>query len=318
MYISNPLTFSRPAISVDIEDWPQSSFNHDLPITERAAVNTRRLLGVLRDTGVRTTMFVLGKFAETFPDVVREIHADGHAVACHGYGHVEIFKQSRREFAEDVRRAKDILEQIIGERVRGYRAPDFSVVRDTLWSLGVLAEADFEYDSSIFPVRRPRYGIPEWPVAPVEVAVNGGQHILEVPIATLQWLGKNWPVGGGGYHRFFPGLLSRYFARRVMANAPFIFYCHPYEFDPQELKMISIKVPLHIRLHQGLGRRWFLSRFKAFLVQFGGQPIEDLVSSRTWAELDLDSFSRSISISAGSVPQANGVSLRTYSRPPDV
>jgi peptidoglycan/xylan/chitin deacetylase (PgdA/CDA1 family) len=98
------LRFGPPVISVDVEDWPQSTWDRDLPITERAAVNTRRLLHLLREAGVHATMFVLGKFAEAFPAVVREIRADGHEVACHGYGHVEIFHQSREAFAEDITR----------------------------------------------------------------------------------------------------------------------------------------------------------------------------------------------------------------------
>lgn len=286
------LKFGPPVISVDIEDWPQSTWDRDLPITQRAAVNTRRVLHLLREASVRATMFVLGKFAEAFPEVVREIRAEGHEIACHGYGHVEIFKQSRKEFASDVWRSKDILEQILGERVGGYRAPDFSVVRQTLWALEVLAEAGFEYDSSIFPVRHTRYGIHDWPGAPVLVSLPGNQSITEFPIATLRWLGKNWPVGGGGYHRLLPGLMSRHFARSVMASAPFIFYCHPYEFDTLEFKELPMKIPFHIRLHQGLGRRWFMSRFKDFLHQFGGRRMQDLLSSRAWPKFDPNSFIR--------------------------
>ena len=112
------LRFGPPIISVDVEDWPQSTWDRDLPITPRAADNTLRLLSVLREAQVRATMFVLGKFAAAFPDVVRQIRAEGHEVACHGYGHVEIFNQSRQEFAADVRRSKDMIEQILGEPVK--------------------------------------------------------------------------------------------------------------------------------------------------------------------------------------------------------
>jgi polysaccharide deacetylase family protein (PEP-CTERM system associated) len=212
------LTFSPPVISVDVEDWPQSTWDRDLPITQRAAVNTHRVLALLRESGVRATMFVLGKFAEAFPGVVRDIRAEGHEVACHGYGHIEIFKPSRQEFITDVYHAKDILEQILGERVKGYRAPDFSIVCHTLWALEVIAEIGFEYDSSIFPVRRPRYGIPDWPSAPVRVCLTGAGNIIEVPIATSRCLGKNWLVGGG-YHRLLPGSMSRYLAKHVMSHA---------------------------------------------------------------------------------------------------
>ncbi len=285
------LTFAPPAISIDVEDWPQSSWDRGLPITERAAVNTHRVLQLLQKAGVRATMFVLGKFAEVYPDVVKRIRADGHEVACHGYGHVEIFRQSRKEFAGDVRRSKDLLEQILGEPVRGYRAPDFSIMRQTLWALEVLAEAGFEYDSSVVPVRLERYGIPEWPATPVRVRLHDDRTILEAPIATFRWLRRNWPVGGGGYHRLLPGFASRYFAGKMMASAPFVFYCHPYEFDVQELEELPFDIPFHVRLHQGAGRRWFEGRFMSFLARFGGQRMQEMLSSRTWADFDLRRFS---------------------------
>lgn len=284
------LTYGPPAISIDVEDWPQSTWNRDLPITDRAACNTHRVLRLLRQANVRSTMFVLGKFAERFPDVVRSIRAEGHEVASHGYGHVEIAKQTRREFLDDVRRAKDQLEQIIGEKVRGYRAPDFSIIRPTLWAFDALAEAGYEYDSSVVPVRLVRYGIPEWPVLPVQVRLGGDRTIMEAPLATVRWFGRNWPVGGGGYHRLLPGFVSRYLARQVMAEAPFVFYCHPYEFDVRELREIPLQLPLHVRIHQGAGRRWFEQRFISFVKRFGGQRMQDLLSSRRWPEFDLRTF----------------------------
>lgn len=281
--------FGPPIITADIEDWPQSTWDRSLPITDRSVTNTRRLLDMLNETNTRATMFVLGKFAKAFPDVVREIYATGHEIGSHGYGHIEIFKQSREEFAADVRCSKDMLEQIIGERIRGYRAPDFSIIHDTLWALEILAEAGFEYDSSIFPVYHPRYGIPNWPVSPVRIHITGQRNIVEFPIATFRFLGKNWPVGGGGYHRLLPGFASRYIARNVMKSAPFVFYCHPYEFDPLEFQEIPIKIPLQIRLHQGFGRRWFAERFKALVRYLGGRRMSDFLRSN--ACLDIKSFS---------------------------
>jgi polysaccharide deacetylase family protein (PEP-CTERM system associated) len=284
------LSFAPPVISVDVEDWAQSNWDPDLQITQRAATNTRRLLVFLREANVRATMFVLGKFARAFPEVVREIRAEGHEVASHGYGHVAIFRQSPIEFSQDIHRGKDILEQILGERVRGYRAPDFSIVRRTLAALELLANAGFEYDSSIFPIWHRKYGIPDWPVAPVRVSLSGNKSILEVPIGTVRYMGNNWPVGGGGYHRLLPGFLSRHFAEGVMASSPFVFYCHPYEFDTREFKELPIKIPFSFRLHQGLGRRWFGQRLKVFLRQFGGQSMQDLLTSKVWPNFDLVSF----------------------------
>lgn len=283
------LKFAPPAISVDVEDWPQSTWNRSLPITERAADNARRLLELLARTGVRATMFVLGKFAESFPEVVREIGAAGHEIASHGYGHVEIFGQTRAQFADDLRHGRACLEQAIGGAVRGYRAPDFSIVRGTLWALEELAEQGFAYDSSIYPVSRPRYGISDWPLGPRRVLLPGGRSILEFPIASYRRFGRNWPVGGGGYHRLLPGVVSRWFAKEVMQTRPFVFYCHPYEFDPREFAEISLEIPLKVRLHQGLGRGRFENRFIRLVRRFGGCRIIDLAEGHSWPTLRLDS-----------------------------
>lgn len=285
--MSPPLRFAPPVITIDVEDWPQSTWDRSLPVTKRAVANTGRMLRLLNEANVKATMFVLGKLARSFPDLVRDIRAEGHEVACHGYGHVEIFRQSREEFAADVREAKDLLEQILGEPVRGYRAPDFSIVRNTLWAFEVLAETGFEYDSSIFPVRRPRYGIPDWPRSPVNVAVGGGRSVLELPLATFRGMGRNWPIGGGGYHRLLPGSVSRYLTDLTMNSCPFIFYCHPYELDPAEFRELPLSIPWRVRLHQGLGRRPFKGRLRAFLRRFGGRPMIDLVRTGSWPRMTL-------------------------------
>jgi hypothetical protein len=151
-------------------------------------------------------------------------------------------------------------------------------------------EAGFEYDSSVMPIQHPRYGIPDWPVLPVRVNLSRSESILEAPLATLRALGRNWPVGGGGYHRLLPGIASRYFARHVMTTAPFVFYCHPYEFDVQELEEIPLRVPLTVRLHQGAGRRWFEQRFRSFVRCFGGQTMRDMLSLQPWSEFHLRSL----------------------------
>ncbi|SLM49959.1 conserved protein of unknown function [Nitrospira japonica] len=286
------LTCGPPVISIDVEDWPQSTWNRDLPITDRAVGNTRRVLRILRNANVRATMFILGKLAERFPYLVKEIQADGHEVACHGYGHMEIAQLSPDEFLADVRRSKDLLEQITGEPVVGYRAPDFSIVENTLWAFDALAEAGFQYDSSVVPVRVVRYGIPDWPGAPVRVKLANGRTIQEAPLATFQMLGKNWPVGGGGYHRLLPGFLTRSLARQVMKTAPFVFYCHPYEFDVWELEEIPISLPLSVRWHQGAGRRYFERRFNSFVHEFGGQRMQDMLASQVWPEFELPSVNR--------------------------
>jgi polysaccharide deacetylase family protein (PEP-CTERM system associated) len=282
-----PLRFSPPVITVDVEDWPQSTWDRSLPITSRAVVNTRRMLRLLNEADVKATMFVLGKVARSFPSLVKEIRAEGHEVACHGYGHVEIFRQSRDEFAADVRQSKDLLEQIVGEPVRGYRAPDFSIVRDTLWAFEILAETGFEYDSSVFPVRGPRYGIPNWPRSPVNVTFSGGASVLELPLATVRTMGRNWPVSGGGYHRLLPGPMTRYLTEWAMRFSPFIFYCHPYELDPDQFRESQLNIPWRVQLHQGLGRGRFGGRLSAFLRRFGGRRMIDIVQTASWPRMTL-------------------------------
>lgn len=278
-----------PCITIDIEDWPQSTFDLSLPITQRAADNTMKVLEILAELGISVTMFVLGKFAEKFPKIVQEIHVAGHEVGNHGYGHVPIFRQNRAEFKEDIARSKDMLEQIIGHPVLGYRAPDFSITRQSLWALEVLSESGFQYDSSIFPVSRPNYGIPDWPNYPVTVKLAHDLQIIEFPLAALDLGGKRLPIGGGGYHRLVPGLLMRGLAKLHLRQAPFIFYCHPYEFDYKEFSQISLNIPLMMKLHQGLGRKPFTGRFKKFVRKFGGRPIVDLLRSETsWPEITLE------------------------------
>lgn len=270
-------------ITVDVEDWPQSTWDRRLPITPRAADNTLRLLDLLDRLDLRATVFVLGKFAQRFPDVVRTIRDRGHEVACHGSGHVEIFHQTPEEFRRDVQGAKTLLEEITGGPVRGYRAPDFSIVRETLWALEILADLGFSYDSSIYPMNGSRYGIPDWPSGPTRVALAGGASITEFPLSTVRWLGRNWPVSGGGYHRLLPGPVTRTFARQILRARPFIFYCHPYEFDPDEFAALDLGIPLRTRLHQGLGRRRFAARFETFARRFGGHHLlSDLCASGSW------------------------------------
>jgi hypothetical protein len=181
-----------------------------------------------------------------------------------------------------------MLEQIVGQPVIGYRAPDFSITRQSLWALEVLAECGVQYDSSIFPVSRPNYGIPDWPNYPVKLKLFNDLTIMEFPLAALDFAGRRWPIGGGGYHRLVPGLIMRKLASLYLERAPFIFYCHPYEFDYQEFSQISLDIPLKVRLHQGLGRKPFAKRFGRFVRQFGGRPVIDLFKSDAiWPEFTL-------------------------------
>ena len=197
------------------------------------------LLGLMGARGVRGTFFVLGWVAERHPDLVRRLAAGGHEIACHGFGHRMIHQMTRAELAEDVRRAKAVLEDAAGRGVLGYRAPTFSVMRGTLWSLDVLCEAGFRYDSSIFPIVHDRYGIPDAPRFPCRLPTPGGGEISEFPLSTVNLLGWRVPVSGGGYFRLAPyGLTRRGIARlNERERQPAIFYLHPWEMDPVQPRL---------------------------------------------------------------------------------
>ena len=255
--------------TVDVEDWAQSTLDVDLPISDRAGPNMERVLDVLAEEKVQATCFVLGKFAEKFPACVRRIAAEGHEVASHGYGHVDVFRLSPRQFREDIRRSKGQLEALTGAAVKGYRAPDFSIVKESLWAFDVLAEEGFAYDASINPAVLARFGVPDFPPQPVRMALDGGQSLVELPVATLKFLGRKFPVAGGGYHRLLPFPAIRWVVERaVLAGEVFVAYCHPYEFDPDEFAHLGYRLPLKTRLHQGLGRRGFEGKFRQMLREF--------------------------------------------------
>jgi polysaccharide deacetylase family protein (PEP-CTERM system associated) len=231
--------------SVDVEDYFHvEAFSDIVPRNKwdtyslRVEANTHRVLDLLDEHRTEATFFVLGWVADKLPHLVREIHSRGHELACHSYWHRLIYKLSRDEFAEDTRRAKDIIEQAAGVPVYGYRAPSYSVTAASLWALDVLAESGFTYDSSIFPIRHDVYGIPTAPRNPFTVATKAGP-IVEFPITTFRFSrGPNLPVGGGGYLRLLPFWYTRVGFRRARAdNLPLIAYIHPWEVDPDQPRL---------------------------------------------------------------------------------
>ena len=255
--------------TVDVEDWAQSTLDPELPISDRAGPNMEHLLDVLAEENAQATCFVLGKFAEKFSACVKRIAAEGHEVASHGYGHVDVFRLSPAQFREDVRRSKGQLEALTGMPVNGYRAPDFSIVKESLWALDILAVEGFRYDASNNPAVLARFGVPDFPAQPVRLDLNEGRHLVELPVATLEVFRRKFPVAGGGYHRLLPFPFIQWaIEKTVLAGEVFAAYCHPYEFDPDEFAHLGMRLPLKTRLHQGLGRRGFEAKFRRMLKEF--------------------------------------------------
>lgn len=230
------------ALSVDVEDYYQVEAFTDVVRREdwpnwesRVVRNTQLLLETFARHNVRGTFFILGYVAEKHPEIVRKIAAAGHEVACHSYYHQLVYTQTPDEFRQDLRNAKQRLEDLIGEAVVGYRAPSYSITAQSLWALDILIEEGFAYDSSIFPVHHDRYGMPEAERFPHILSRPTGE-IIEFPPSTVRLGGMNWPISGGGYFRLLPYSLFRrswQIIHRREAEAA-IFFLHPWEVDPAQ------------------------------------------------------------------------------------
>lgn len=231
----------------------------------RAETNTRRVLEVLAEENVRATFFILGWVARRSPGLVRDIHAAGHEVACHGLSHQRVYTQSPEVFAAETREAKEILEDAIGAPVKGYRAATYSVTKDSMWALPILEELGFSYDSSIFPIRHDLYGIPDAPRFPYR---PGPGPLVEVPITTVEFLGHRLPAGGGGYFRLLPYAVFRAALRRVNERdgMPAVFYCHPWEIDPAQPRVRGL--PLKSRFRHYTNLHVMESRLRRLLRDF--------------------------------------------------
>lgn len=225
----------RHAFTVDLEDWYQG-----IPIAQEAkaraarrlALGTDRLLELLARHGAQATFFCLSSIATEHPEVLRRIADAGHEIGSHGESHDLVYEMSPTRFREETRRSLRTLEDCVGRAVRAYRAAYFSITRRSLWALDILASEGIRYDSSIFPVRNWRYGIPDYPRTPQRVETSNGP-IFELPISTRVIGGRNVPSTGGAYFRIYPYALSRANIRAAEREGlPVVFYLHPWELDP--------------------------------------------------------------------------------------
>jgi len=273
----------RNALSIDVEDYFQV---HALETVVRRADwrsypsrverNIRLVLQLLREEGTRATFFVLGWVADHYPHLVAEIAADGHEIATHGYWHELVYRQTPKQFAEDLQQAlratRRALDGDEGVQVLGYRAPSFSITRDSLWALDVLSGYGIRYDSSIFPLlAHDRYGIPN--ASRFLHRVGGG--LWEVPVSTVRSLERNWPVAGGGYFRLYPLWLTRWGIRRINAEGhPAVIYLHPWEFDPDQPHISGVGSLSRFRHYVNLARTE--SRLCHLLREFDFGPISEV------------------------------------------
>jgi polysaccharide deacetylase family protein (PEP-CTERM system associated) len=208
-------------------------------------------LDLLDDAGVAGTFFVLGWVAKHYPSLIRRIVADGHELASHGTDHRRADRQSVEQFRADVEGSKAFLEDVGGVSVIGYRAPTFSVGRRNRWAHVVLAEAGFRYSSSVYPIVHDLYGEPGAP----RHAFRPQPELIEVPLTTIRFLGRNFPAAGGGYFRLLPYNLSRWALRKANNSntTPCVFYTHPWEIDPEQPRQTAPPLVSRLRHYLNLG-----------------------------------------------------------------
>jgi len=305
------------ALTIDLEDYYMVSAFESVVMKEdwqqhesRIECNTHRVLDILDaangNHGVKATFFCLGWVGERYRHLIREIERRGHEIACHGYDHQLVYRMTPEQFREDVLVSKRILEDAVGKSVIGYRAPSYSITEKSLWALEILGEEGYRYDSSIFPIHHDRYGIPTAPRFPFLVMRNGdggngtpvparldqmplcefnqGESyedcIVEYPISTVKVLGCNIPLSGGGYMRLFPygvirtGLLQI----NTCEKQPFVFYLHPWEFDPEQPRMANISVLSKFRHYVNLDGT--AEKLKRLLGDFKFSSMVDVIGIR--------------------------------------
>jgi polysaccharide deacetylase family protein (PEP-CTERM system associated) len=210
------------------EDWPNWP--------SRVEANTQRMLELFANHNIHITFFILGWVAERYPSLVRAIAAGGHEIASHGYSHQLIYRQTPEVFRAETLKSKQILEDISGQPITGYRAASYSITRQSLWALDILGQLGFTWDSSIFPTRHDNYGIPGSPEEPYWLITDSGAQLTEFPLTTAKVLGQPVPAAGGGYFRQYPYWLSRWLFARAseQGRKSQIFYLHPWEIDPEQ------------------------------------------------------------------------------------
>jgi polysaccharide deacetylase family protein (PEP-CTERM system associated) len=249
----------------------------------RVLTNTLRVLDLFDKFNVKGTFFFVGWVAQKFPELVRNVHARGHELACHSFWHRTVYSLTPKEFREDTRAAVHTIEDAAGVKIYGYRAPSWSITKECLWALDILAEEGFAYDSSIYPIHHDLYGVPGAQRFPYTHQLRGGQSLLEFPPTTVRLLGQNLPAAGGGYLRILPLAYTRWVFREFEQKyrEQVVVYFHPWELDPDQPRIRDkwrSQLRHYTNLHKMEHRLEFLLRHNSF------QPFKEQVQSQAAVE----------------------------------
>ena len=250
----------RHIMSVDVEDYFMvEAFSGSVRLDSwaswpsRVVNNTKKILDLFDRYDVNGTFFMVGWVAEKFPSLVQDIHRRGHELACHSYWHRTVYSLTPDEFRKDTRAAVHAIEDAAGVKVRGYRAPSWSITKSCLWALDILADEGFSYDSSIYPIRHDLYGVPGAQRFPYSITCKDGKSLREFPPTTVRLFGQNLPGAGGGYLRIFPMSYTNWVFRKFERNygERVVVYVHPWELDPEQPR-ISKSLKSTLRHYTGL------------------------------------------------------------------
>ena len=291
-------------LTIDLEDW-HSLVHRRLtgvlpPPSKNVFRQVDRVLHILDQHQTKATFFVLGTLAESHPRLVKQIAEQGHEIASHGYSHLPVHKLSPEQFKSETQKSKILLEDITGNLVAGYRAAEFSIIRQTLWALEILADLGFNYDSSIFPMYHRRYGIYNFPQLANRYTLSHNLKIIEIPLSTFS-LGKlKWSFAGGGYFRLAPLVaISDMVKKQNAEHIPVVTYFHPYEFDSHYLNTLQVHRPKTLKewsqclrgnFLQNLGRRTVPGKLMILLKKFRFSSCQEYLSTCTLTEARLPEF----------------------------
>lgn len=277
-------TLIKHAMTVDVEDYfhvaafadvIQAKNWDDYPC--RVERNTDTLLELFESKNIKATFFVLGWVAERYPDIVKKIVAQGHELASHGYSHQLVYSQTPEVFREETYKSKRILEELGQQAVVGYRAASYSITAKSLWALDILADLGFTWDSSIFPIKHDRYGMPGSPEQPYKIITRSGAEIIEFPLTTAKIGRLSVPAAGGGYFRQYPYFLSKFLFNRASLNQarPQIFYLHPWEIDSEQPRVEGASLFSRFRHYTNLKR--CLPRLERMIDDFPFTTVSDSI-----------------------------------------
>lgn len=245
------------AMTVDVEDYFHvSAFENQISPSDWQSCkptvdyNTRRLLDLFAEQDVKCTFFILGWVADAFPQLIKDIANEGHEIASHGTNHRRATTLTRELLKLDIQTSLDLLQDLTGEKVIGYRAPSFSINKSNQWAFELLVELGLKYSSSTYPIAHDLYGTPDWP----RFAHRRPEGIWEIPIPTIRNKDKNIGIGGGGYFRLFPYWFSKRRIEKFLKeeNAPYSFYFHPWEIDPNQPRVQGAKLLSRFRHYVNL------------------------------------------------------------------